>query len=296
MSDSRNLNNTCNVENCSNHCWKKVCKTCAFKMRMGSIPAEYGVTVNKPCTIVGCNEPTYTKKHVYCRNHYDANWRGIPPEDKRPKRKNGSPASDCVVGGCTRAAKSKGLCPPHYHESRYVPVERTVCLSEGCDKKPRGQRCKRHAYQFDRYGFTWEGKAPLEKIRQWREDQRDFCLVSSCEEKQSSDASVLCFKHGVDKHSKNCTMDFYVKLMAVSKCECCGVSSEKVRLVTDHDHSCPHPKGKMCQSCIRGRICDACNSALGHAKEDRERLRALVSYLDRTDFSSSPFPTNLTVP
>lgn len=283
MSDSRNLNNTCSVENCSNRCWKRVCKTCAFKMRMGTIPAEFGVTVNKPCTIDGCNEPTYTKKHVYCRNHYDSNWRGIAPEDKRPKRKNGSTPLRCEYEGCEEPRKSKGLCTQHYYQSRYVPTEKISCKGENCAKAlaPGRVFCKRHKEQFDLYVFTWDKGRPKDKYAAWRDSQLTDCLVPKCGEKASSAKSALCRKHSADKGRKNCSESFYINLMSVDSCQSCGISEDKTRLVTDHDHAC-HPGDRMCEKCIRGRICDYCNSALGYALEDRGRLLALVAYLDRT--------------
>jgi hypothetical protein len=36
---------------------------------------------------------------------------------------------------------------------------------------------------------------------------------------------------------------------------------------------------KICS--IRGIICGACNRALGHAKESKERLQSLIDYLTK---------------
>lgn len=59
-------------------------------------------------------------------------------------------------------------------------------------------------------------------------------------------------------------------------CACCGkpesaVHAGKVRhLAIDHDHA----TGK-----IRGLLCSHCNLALGHTKDDPERLQKLIQYL-----------------
>src|SRR4029077_2479028 len=55
-------------------------------------------------------------------------------------------------------------------------------------------------------------------------------------------------------------------------CESCGdVVRSRCR---DHNHQ----TGK-----IRGRLCNACNMALGFVRDDPKRLRALITYLERTD-------------
>jgi len=52
-------------------------------------------------------------------------------------------------------------------------------------------------------------------------------------------------------------------------CEVCGSGGN---ICWDHDHETGE---------FRGWLCDACNRALGHAKEDPTRLRALALYAER---------------
>ena len=46
----------------------------------------------------------------------------------------------------------------------------------------------------------------------------------------------------------------------------------------DHDHKC-RPGGKSCGRCVRGILCFSCNTFLGHAKDNKETLRAAIAYL-----------------
>jgi len=57
------------------------------------------------------------------------------------------------------------------------------------------------------------------------------------------------------------------EVLAIDRCEVCG-STE--RLVIDHNHSTGQ---------YRGVLCNGCNSALGMAADDADRLELLASYL-----------------
>lgn len=62
----------------------------------------------------------------------------------------------------------------------------------------------------------------------------------------------------------------------------CGVPPEdctKGVLVVDHDHSCC-PGAMSCGRCVRGLVCDRCNTGLSMFKDDSEVLRGAASYLD----------------
>lgn len=47
----------------------------------------------------------------------------------------------------------------------------------------------------------------------------------------------------------------------------------------DHDHSCC-PGNRSCGKCIRGILCNQCNTALGLVKDSKEILQNLIKYLE----------------
>lgn len=47
----------------------------------------------------------------------------------------------------------------------------------------------------------------------------------------------------------------------------------------DHDHSCC-PGPRSCGKCVRGVLCGNCNRGLGQFKDDPDRLRRAVGYLE----------------
>lgn len=57
------------------------------------------------------------------------------------------------------------------------------------------------------------------------------------------------------------------------RCAACGMATSDLQV----DHC--HKRGKRH---VRGLLCQNCNSALGHAKDDASRLQALIDYLAST--------------
>jgi hypothetical protein len=47
----------------------------------------------------------------------------------------------------------------------------------------------------------------------------------------------------------------------------------------DHDHACC-PGTRSCGKCIRGMLCNRCNTGLGMFLDDPNRLRHAASYLE----------------
>jgi hypothetical protein len=65
-------------------------------------------------------------------------------------------------------------------------------------------------------------------------------------------------------------------------CAVCGEPPSSDRaLAVDHDHSCCPSSRKTCGECTRELLCFRCNGALGNVSDSKERLLALVDYLER---------------
>lgn len=66
-------------------------------------------------------------------------------------------------------------------------------------------------------------------------------------------------------------------------CKICGeVNQGGKRLAVDHDHSCC-PGVKSCGNCIRGLLCDRCNTTLGKFNDSPELIRKLADYLEKDE-------------
>jgi hypothetical protein len=69
--------------------------------------------------------------------------------------------------------------------------------------------------------------------------------------------------------------EYYWELRKLENCQCCGDHKSKFKkgLFIDHDHI----TGK-----VRGLICQNCNAIAGFAKDNKDRLKLVSHYLDRT--------------
>ena len=51
----------------------------------------------------------------------------------------------------------------------------------------------------------------------------------------------------------------------------------------DHDHSCCNDSAKSCGACVRGLLCNRCNTLLGMARDDIMLLESAIKYLQEGD-------------
>lgn len=60
---------------------------------------------------------------------------------------------------------------------------------------------------------------------------------------------------------------------------CNGVNADGRSLSVDHNHKCCPPR-KSCSKCWRGLLCQRCNHALGHFKDDPAVMRKAIAYVE----------------
>lgn len=170
----------------------------------------------------------------------------------------------CRFETCAKpvAVKVHGLCHAHYNQHRkgqkLVPCKGTPEWIEAkvSDGQKVCSRCRR-----------W---LPLADFNERRDSTHQ--PTRSC-----------CRRCNVLRRMGMTSVD-YDDLLAQQGggCAVCGATAADQggkALAVDHDHSCCPGVGS-CGKCIRGILCDACNTTLGQLNDDPERLRQLLAYLE----------------
>jgi hypothetical protein len=80
-------------------------------------------------------------------------------------------------------------------------------------------------------------------------------------------------KYGLDRDSYNRLVD-----SQGGRCAICGIVPELL-LVVDHDHSCC-PGKKTCGECVRGLLCNRCNTGIGYLQDSAAILTSAARYIE----------------
>ena len=235
-----------------------------------------------------------------CGNHYEQ-WRRRNKDLVRPKKgrwdnEDGS-RMDCFKPGCTKPVETQGLCKQHYSNFHYLTTKGAVksrrnrkltdydgvkavltCTFDGCDTVEHVPGlCAGHYYQ----GLRGEELRPIR--------ERGACPIPGCDGSFNIKLSQrgVCPSHSGLMWRFSLSRDDLITLMAPGVCSTpgCGRSD---KLVIDHDHACcasvrgERGRKVSCGNCVRGVLCNGCNTALGMLGEDRDRIAGLATYLENT--------------
>jgi hypothetical protein len=137
----------------------------------------------------------------------------------------------------------------------------------------------------DRERYREDPERAQARSRRYRERNPEKIRVASLarprrtpEQKERRWTSDLLKRYGL-------SLDGYKALLVQQDggCAICGTTEPNgpgSRFQVDHDHVCC-PGSGSCGKCIRGLLCSSCNTLIGLAKEDPQRLLSAVAYLQR---------------
>lgn len=125
--------------------------------------------------------------------------------------------------------------------------------------------CTKCSTEKDESEFTANSSAKSRggKDYRCRDCLRQHYLDNRERHKKSTRARKIKIAYGLE-------VEEYDRLVAQG-CTVCGATNEETRVHMDHDHV----SGK-----VRAPLCNGCNSAIGYAKDDPVRLRALADYVE----------------
>jgi hypothetical protein len=174
----------------------------------------------------------------------------------------------CIVDGCDKIAKSKGLCSMHYHRQ----------YRHGRLDRPKTKR-----EQLIENGQSYCPKCKKEKnISEFNKDKHTaFGVAIYCRECNKTKATIR-YKGFKSEHRNtqlksdyNITLDEYNEILIKQNngCAICGKTiNGKRNMCVDHDHE----TGR-----VRGLLCSHCNWGLGHFKDNIDLLENAIKYLKK---------------
>ena len=168
-----------------------------------------------------------------------------------------------------------------YSNSRGLCCNRAPCYNSFTEEKAMGQICNRcftekplteeffFKHPTNKIGFLYQCKVCTSaSTKKYREDNAEVVL-----EKKKNQWLKFNFKR---------TSEWYTKTLAEQDghCALCPYIPTDRRLQVDHDHKCcPTPRGgnrQTCGECIRGLLCENCNTDLGRLEGWLEQIQGTV--------------------
>ena len=153
-----------------------------------------------------------------------------------------------------------------YDQQRYKENKEQIKEnSKNWSKTPKGKESLRKAKE--KYRNSPKGKATEENY------YKNHC--SSVEGKEQ-------FRKIHLKRMFNIGIDDYDKLFKAQKgrCAICFETQEDRNLAVDHDHKCC-PGEKSCGKCIRGLLCQKCNTILGLGDDSILLFQEVIRYIEK---------------
>lgn len=199
----------------------------------------------------------------------------------------------CSIDGCNRAVKSRGWCAAHYRRWRTTgdvqadnPIRhRHEEIVERRDRRANyvlpesgPVECTRCRELLD-IGMFDKNAASKSGIHPWckscrRESRREYYKREPKRAKTSATWAGIKSKYGLTRAEYEAMHERQGGACAI----CRRVQSR--RLSVDHDHACC-PGAKSCGECVRALLCTNCNSMIGLADDNVDRLDEAIAYLRR---------------
>lgn len=153
----------------------------------------------------------------------------------------------CAVESCQNPVRTRGYCNAHYTRLRRHGRLHSV--------RPEGWKVG------DTYG-------------------QEVCSGTNCNEPHFGNG--YCRKHRRIYVAYNLTPEQFDEMLIKQEgvCRICQITPDSWYI--DHDHKCCSEPAKSCGKCVRGLLCNKCNSLLGFVNDDAQTLVSAVAYLSET--------------
>lgn len=163
----------------------------------------------------------------------------------------------------TKQAGQYGLCNRHYRER-----------AENGEYGPRRIRARGSLSDRDS-----EGRKQCKRCQNWLAES-EF----PTDNKMADKLFIYCrichnsHRYGIDRNR-------YLILWTEQKGECAVCTSSLTEPYIDHDHACCPQKRNCCGECVRGLLCQNCNTAAGLLRDNPQTAESMAVYLRERNIS-----------
>ncbi len=173
---------------------------------------------------------------------------------------------ECTFPGCSKPERNRAnqLCTGHYGQLRRGEEVRPL--------RSYGASHKRDA----------EGRKRCSRCDAWKPEGQFFKRA------ESNDGlnfyCVDCDRAGSLARRYNLSASRYLEMLAEQDdaCAICRKAfTEETVPYVDHDHACCPEDATSCGRCVRGLLCQQCNTGVGMFGDDSGRIRAAADYVGR---------------
>lgn len=236
----------------------------------------------RSCSYPKCGKPLQSSE--WCQGHHLQVKRGESLRPLRQYQKRHGVIWLCTGPSCGRVATAQDLCEAHAKQRRkghaLQPLRgaRSTCIGPACDKLAHARgMCSGHWCQWSK----GEQLSPLRRFVRVQ-DGKKYC--AGCDKTKSIDEFCkkldsigarcrVCQRRSHRMKKYGLTLEEAIAVENATHCDCCGSTEFGPKgPMVDHHHE---------SGAVRGIVCGWCNSTVGFSKEDADRLRAVVAYLDR---------------
>lgn len=230
---------------------------CGPACRDNARAARRGVCRFDPCEKLSRNAGL-------CSGHAEQSRRGKELAPLRPRLVAGV-GRECTFDGCNNAAKARGLCWGHRGQERQgyplAPLRRRRPTSTHAARDEHGRK---RCYACE----TWKPTTEFSVLRGMADG-----LYIECRD---------CAKHSGRLRRFNVTPEQHAAMLRSQggRCAICRMLPDGGReLAVDHDHNCCPDSARSCGKCVRGLLCQRCNTGIGSLRDDPDLLTAAAEYV-----------------
>ena len=194
----------------------------------------------------------------------------------------------CSIEGCNREHHARGWCFTHWAAAKrageFTPDKQPGHRLSNIDAEARIADCEVCGPEVPIRGNA----KPVCRAKARADDAKRRAKMRESPEKMARQAAAQR-AHMWRKRAAAVGERSTLLSLGGGCCAICRSPLTVLSMKVDHDHSCC-PPGDYCENCVRGILCNWCNSGLGFFRDNSSYLESAIEYLVQRNISTREGP------